>query len=120
MARVLVVEDDPDSRKLIRQRLERAGHVPDEAVTGEGALRLLRESEYDLVVLDVGLPGISGWEVARRAASDPGIGDCAILFASVVERDDTPQDIVVKGWLAKPFTSRDLNHAVEEILDGTG
>lgn len=120
MARVLVVEDDVDSRKLICHRLKRTGHVTDEAATGEGAVRLLREGKYDLVVLDVCLPGISGWEVAHRMASDPMIGDCAILFASVVDRDDIPQDVVVRGWLAKPFTSSDLNHAVEEILDGTG
>ena len=120
MVRVLVVEDDPDSRKLICHRLQRAGHVPEAAATGEGALRLLSEGAYELIMLDVNLPGISGWEVARRVASDPKIARSPILFVSVVDRDETPQDIVVRGWLAKPFTSSDLNHAVKEILHGTG
>ena len=119
MARVLVVEDDPDSRKLICHRLQRAGHVPEAAATGEGALRLLSEGAYELM-LDVNLPGISGWEVARRVASDPKIARSPVLFVSIVDRDETPQDIVVRGWIAKPFTSSDLNHAVKEILHGTG
>ncbi len=70
MARVLVVEDDADARRLICHRLKRAGHDVEEAATGEGALRLLSQSEYQLVMLDVVLPGISGWEVARQVGSD--------------------------------------------------
>jgi CheY-like chemotaxis protein len=119
MARVLVVEDDPDSRKLICHRLRRAGHVPEATATGEGALRLLSKGACELIMLDVNLPGISGWEVARRVASDPKVARL-ILFVSIVDRDETPQDIVVEGWLDKPFTSSGLNHAVEEILHGTG
>ena len=120
MARVLVVEDDADSRKLICYRLERAGHTAEVAATGEGALGLLSENEYELVMLDIMLPGISGWEVARRMASDPRTARSPILFMSVTERDDAPQDISIRGWLAKPFTSRDLSGAVEEILDDPG
>jgi DNA-binding response OmpR family regulator len=73
MARILVVEDDADSRRLIIcHPLKRAGHVAEEAATGEGVLRHLSEAEYDLVMLDVVLPGISGWQVAWELASYTG------------------------------------------------
>ncbi len=120
MARILVVEDDADSRRLICHRLKRAGHVVEEAATGEGALRHLSEAEYDLVMLDVVLPGISGWQVARELASYDRIARSPILFVSVVDRGEAPQDICVKGWLAKPFTSSGLNDAIEELLHDLG
>ncbi|MDP9458440.1 MAG: response regulator [Actinomycetota bacterium] len=126
MARILVVEDDADARKLICLRLKlclrlkRAGHVVEETVTGEGALRLLSQAEYELVTLDVMLPGISGWEVARRVASDNSAAASRILFVSIMDRDEAPQDISIRGWLAKPFTRGELNDAVEEILDDLG
>ncbi len=118
MARILIVEDDADSRSLIKHRLERAGHVAEGAAMGEGALRLLSTSEYDLVMLDICLPGISGWEVAHRIAADPETSHLPVLFVSVMERDEAPQGVSMKGWLAKPFTGKSLNRAVEEILDG--
>lgn len=120
MARILVVEDDADTRRLLCHRLKRAGHVVEEAATGEGALHLLSEAEYELVILDVILPGISGWQVARRLASDDRAARSPILFVSIVDRDEVPEDILVKGWLAKPFTSSGLNEAVEEILHDLG
>ena len=120
MASILVVEDDSDLRKLIRLRLERTGHTVEEAATGEEALGLVSENPYDLVVLDVQLPGIDGWEVARKLAANPKTARSQILFASVVEREDAPRDVVVRGWLAKPFAKKDFNRAVEEILDELG
>ncbi len=70
----------------------------------------------DLIVLDIGLPGISGWEVARHVGSDDRVADIPILFVSVTDPDDVPDDIVVRGWLGKPFTSKALADAVREIM----
>jgi two-component system chemotaxis response regulator CheY len=83
MVRVLVVEDNSDLRGLIRHRLTRAGHTVEEAATGEGALRLLHEREYDLQTLDIHLPGISGWHLAREIASDPKIAHVPIVVVSI-------------------------------------
>ncbi len=115
MVRILVVEDDADCRGLIKHRLERGGHTVQEAATGEGALRFLSKSEYDLVILDIYLPGISGWEVAHRIAADPETSHLPVLFLSVSERDEAPQDVRSKGWLSKPFTNQDLKQAVEKM-----
>ena len=96
------------------------GHTVEETATGEGALRLTSENPYDLVILDVLLPGVDGWEVARKLAENPKTARSQILFASVVEREDAPRDVVVRGWLTKPFASKDFDRAVEEILDELG
>lgn len=116
MARVLVVEDDSDVCGLIRHRLNRAGYTVEATPTGEGALRLLHEKEYDLIMLDVNLPGISGLKVAREIATNPEIAPLPIVFVSVLERDEAPQDLVIKEWVTKPFTAQQLKRSVEEAL----
>lgn len=116
MARALIVEDDPDVRALLRRHLQKAGHTVTELATGEAALRLLRQQDFDLVLLDIILPGISGWEVARQMSSDPGLTHSSILFVSVVDRDDTPHDIHVAGWVTKPFSGKDLGQAIKDLL----
>lgn len=65
MARILVVEDEADVRQLSRNLLELLGHQVDEASSGEQAVVRLRTQGYDIVLSDLGLPGMDGWGVAR-------------------------------------------------------
>ncbi len=116
MARVLVVEDDPDLCGLICHRLKRAGHTVEATPTGEEALRLLHEKEYNLMMLDVNLPGINGWKVAHEIATNPEIAPLPIVIVSVLERDDAPQDLIINEWVTKPFTAQQLKRSVEEAL----
>lgn len=76
---VLVVEDDPAHRYAVRRILESAGYAVEEAATGEEGLAAAREGGFDLVVLDVNLPGLSGFEVCRRLKSDPATAGVAVL-----------------------------------------
>jgi len=69
--RILVVDDTPETRRLMRRVLERAQIVVTEAETGEAGLDAIRRDRPDAVVLDLRLPGISGFEVARAVRSDP-------------------------------------------------
>ena len=66
MASVLVVDDEPDIRYLVRELLERAGHDVVEAGDGTEALRIFFSSRPDLVVLDVSMPGLDGWGTLER------------------------------------------------------
>jgi CheY-like chemotaxis protein len=68
---VLVIEDDDDAREVMALILRSCGAVPRTAVTGEDGLRLMGEECFDAVICDLGLPGIDGFEVARRARSLP-------------------------------------------------
>ena len=66
MTSILVVDDDDDIRALVGELLERAGHVVIKAPDGESALKLFYSRQPDLVVLDVSMPGLDGWEVLKR------------------------------------------------------
>jgi len=66
MTSILVVDDDEDIRALVGELLERAGHGVIKAPDGESALKLFYSRKPDLVVLDVSMPGLDGWEVLNR------------------------------------------------------
>jgi two-component system, sensor histidine kinase len=68
---VLVIEDDADAREVLALMLRSCGAVPRTAATGEDGLRLMDEERFDAVICDLGLPGIDGFEVARRVRSSP-------------------------------------------------
>ena len=82
MSRILVVDDEPDQRFLLRRLLERAGHEVSEAHHGAAALQAVRESAPDLVVTDVMMPVMDGVELIRCLRGDPATAYIPILAAS--------------------------------------
>ncbi len=116
MARILVVDDDPHIREVLRFALAKAGHVVDEAADGSAALHVFEAHAPDLVVLDIGLPETDGFEVCRvlRRSSD-----VAILFLS--SRDDELDRVLGlelggDDYVVKPFSPRELVARVKRIL----
>src|SRR5205085_12526286 len=79
-ARVLVVEDDEATRGALRALLDDAGYVCDEAPDGERAVEAMRDAPFDLVVLDLGLPGMFGADVHRQLRRDPRTRFLPIVF----------------------------------------
>jgi DNA-binding response OmpR family regulator len=117
MARILVVDDEPRILEVVEAYLVRDGHEVAGAANGDDALRLALESEPDLVVLDVMLPGRSGFEVLRglRAA---GRGVPVIMLTA---RDDVIDrvaglEIGADDYVTKPFEPRELVARVGAIL----
>jgi two-component system OmpR family response regulator len=111
---VLVVEDDPDVRDLLTRRLVILGHAVLAAASGEEALELATASPPALVLLDIRLPGIDGWEVLRRLRSTAATADAAVLVVSVLDPpDDHPP---VDGYLIKPFRITSIDRLVAGIL----
>ena len=82
MPRILVVDDEPDQRFLLRRIFERAGHEVTDAGDGAAALRAVRESPPDLVVTDMMMPVMGGAELIRRLRSEPATAGIPILAAS--------------------------------------
>lgn len=68
--RIVIVEDSGDSREMLRYLLEHAGHAVHEAADGPSGLRIILELRPDIALVDVGLPGLDGYEVARRVRAD--------------------------------------------------
>jgi DNA-binding response OmpR family regulator len=111
---VLVVEDDPDVRDLLTRRLQSLGHAVLAASSGEEALDLAGASPPSLVLLDIRLPGMDGWEVLRRLRSAAATADAAVLIVSVLDPPD--EHPPVDGYLIKPFRITSIDRLVAGIL----
>src|SRR6476659_5830469 len=108
MARILVVDDEPQIRKALSVNLRARGYDVDLAPTGEEALRLAAEHHPDLVLLDVGLPGIDGIEVVKGIR---GWSEVPIIILSVreAERDKVAAlDAGADDYVTKPFGMDEL------------
>jgi DNA-binding response OmpR family regulator len=119
-SRVLVVDDDARIRALLRLYLERDGHRVVEADDGPGALRAMREQACDLVLLDVMLPGLDGFEVCRQLREET---DAAIVLLTA--RGGDPDKVVgldlgADDYVVKPFSPRELVARVEAVLRRSG
>jgi len=118
-ARVLLVEDEPAIRALCRINLNLAGIETLEAADGEEALELVRAERPDLVLLDVMLPRIDGWEVATRLREDDATREIPVVFLSArTDRGDRARgdELGGVGYVAKPFDPAALAAFVRETL----
>jgi two-component system cell cycle response regulator DivK len=79
VAKILLVEDNELNRDMLSRRLTRRGYTVVVAEDGEQALDLARSERPDLVLMDMSLPGIDGWEATRRLRADPGIAGIRVI-----------------------------------------
>ncbi|MGH8963155.1 MAG: response regulator [Jatrophihabitantaceae bacterium] len=116
--RLLLVEDDDDSAALFTSHAERLGHRVVRARNGEDAVRTAENSTIDLAVVDLLLPGVSGWDVVRALHSGNTTASCPIVVCSVLDRQDYPKG--VQGRLPKPYTRRQVEQMLQRLLPGAG
>lgn len=114
--RILVIDDDPKITSFLRRALSYEGYDVDIANSGEEGLRIAREHELDLVVLDVMLPGIDGFEILRRLRAG---GDVPVMMLTA--KDDLSDrvkglDIGADDYLVKPFAVEELIARVRALL----
>ena len=103
---VLVVEDDPDHNEMIGAYVRLAGYTYRPALDGDAALRALREKAPALVLLDLMLPGIDGFEVCRQMRADEATRDVPVVILSAVNEPDArrrAQELDVRAYITKPF-----------------
>ena len=119
--RVLVVDDDSAVRNVVRLALERAGCSVSEASSGEDAISITAASMPDLVVLDIGLPGMSGLEVLGAIRLEQADLPVILLTANGEEPDRVfGLKLGADDYLAKPFSPRELVARVEAVLRRSG
>ena len=119
--RILVVDDDAAVRMVLQLAFERTEYQVDAAEDGEGALALARQTPPDLMLLDIGMPGMDGLEVCRRLKAEPATSGIKIvlLTARVQERDrEIGMAAGADGYLTKPFSPRAVIAYVDEALAG--
>ncbi len=117
---ILHVDDDDANRYVHTRMLQRAGFNVIEASTGQQALQLVAETKLDLIVLDVKLPDIHGFEVCRRIKADPTTASIPVLHlsASFVQMEDKAEALEggADGYLTQPVESRELIATVNALL----
>ena len=119
MGRVLVIEDNPTNLKLVRDVLQFAGYEVLEATTGEEGVALTAQCEPDLVLMDLQLPGIDGWEALRRLRESPptrSVPVVAVTAFAMREDRDHALSHGFDGYLEKPISVRALPEQVRGFM----
>ena len=115
---VLIVDDDEKLREYIRVNLEAEGYLVREAGSAEEGLEALEEESPDLILLDVMMPQVDGWETLRRIQEHTGIGAIpVIMFSGQVDTSASEAESRgVQGFIGKPFDPRSLIESTKQQL----
>ena len=115
--KILIVEDEPKTGEYLRQGLHEAGFVVDLAQTGLDGLHLAEQGEYELVILDVMLPGLNGWEVLKNMRQR-GLEMPAMFLTARDQVEDRVKglELGADDYLVKPFSFAELLARVRTIL----
>jgi DNA-binding response OmpR family regulator len=119
---VLVVDDEPEIRDLIALNIEAAGHRVHKAVDAPSALRIARDHAPDVIVLDVMLPGLDGYELLRLLKSDGSLSAVPVVMLTALDDPESRIRGGIEGalrYVTKPFTRRELVGAIEDVLGKT-
>ena len=119
-ALILIVEDNDKNRKLVRDVLTAKGYRLVEAETGEDGVRLGREQNPALVLMDIQLPGINGIEALRQLRADPATAGIPVIAVTASAMTQDRQKILAAGFDAyqsKPISIRPFLDLVREVLD---
>jgi CheY-like chemotaxis protein len=120
--RVLVIDDEPDIRSLVAMILEGNGHTIIEAGDGKTGLELLESERPDVVLLDLRMPVIDGWEFMRRVRDTNLTDGVRMIGVSAHASPDSIREAKEAGcdaYVSKPFTMDDLLAAVESSTNAT-
>jgi two-component system response regulator VicR len=118
--RILVVDDEQDIRQLVALIAEASGYEVVQASNGLEGLAALEQQEFELVILDIMMPEMDGWDVCRHIKSRPRTKDLPVLILTVRSQ---PLDKVIgmevvnaDDYLTKPFERRELLDAIERLV----
>jgi CheY-like chemotaxis protein len=121
VAQIMVVDDDPDTVSILARHLQSEGYVAIEATSGPECLRIIHAHQVDVILLDLMMPGMDGFEVCRALKSDPHTA--AIPIIMITARDDMDaraegMRLGVSDFLAKPVFRRQLANRIRAQLEG--
>ena len=117
--RILVVEDQEDNRRIMRDLLASVGYEIVEAVTGEDGVRIAETHAPDLILMDIQLPGLDGYEATRRIKANPSLGHIPIIAVTSYALSGDDAKAVEAGcdaYVSKPYSPRALLAKIREFL----
>ena len=115
--RILVVDDEPNIRKVLRAHLRRAGYAVEEAEDGRAALTWLNEEPFDLVISDLKMPGLDGMSLLARCRDDyPGLPVILITAHGTVDSAVEAIKLGARDYITKPFDHDELQKVIQQAL----
>ncbi len=122
MPRILAVDDEPNIVRLIQVNLEREGYTVETANNGAQALAKIKANRPDLLVSDVMMPEMDGFELLANVRRDPALADLPIIMLTAKAQDKDVMEGYTRGadmYLTKPFNPNELKQFVKRILQST-
>ena len=120
MAKILVVDDEPDIVRFVVKTMESRGHDVSKAVNGKLAIEQVAKDRPDVIILDLNLPEMDGFEVCRRLKCDPETSDIPIVMMSAayvtIEDARHGAETGADEYVVKPFLSEVLVNNVERLI----
>jgi len=119
MTRILAVDDSPLMREMVRIALDSAGFEVEQAVDGQQALDMARQSEFDLILSDVNMPEMNGIELIRALRQERSYRHTPILMLTTEaspERKREGKQAGATGWIVKPFDPAQLVATMQRVL----
>lgn len=123
MAKILIAEDEPDIRDLVKFTLSYAGHEVVAVGNGAEAVEVARTEQPDLILMDVRMPRMTGYEACAAMKADPLTSDIPVVFLSAKGQEAEIQTGLEAGaaeYLLKPFAPMELSQRVNELLQKFG
>ncbi|MGF1506192.1 MAG: response regulator [Anaerolineae bacterium] len=117
--RILVIDDDPDLLVLLSKMLSRIGAPPETAQNGTDGLALLSQEPFDLLILDLMLPDMDGFDVLEQVRSNETLADMPVLILSALADPNTINkgyEMGADGYLTKPYLPNTLTSRVRAVL----
>ncbi|MFQ6029481.1 MAG: response regulator, partial [Dehalococcoidia bacterium] len=115
---VLVVDDEPLVADVFRAFLESSGHRAVTCLNGTYALQIFQQEDFDLAVVDLGMPNMDGWEFSRRIHQiSPSFPIIVATGWNVSLEDGTDQGVQVQAVLKKPFGKQELTQAIDQAME---
>ena len=117
--RILVIEDQEDNRRIVRDLLTSVGYAMIEAGTGEEGVTLAEAHRPDLILMDIQLPGMDGYEVTRRIKANPALAAIPIIAVTsyaLSGDEDKAKAAGCDAYIAKPYSPRQLLAKIREYL----
>lgn len=122
MGKVVVCEDDPTIQKLIRAGLRSSGHSVRLAADGAEGLRLIEQDRPDLIVTDVSMPRMDGFQLGDAVRAHAELRDIPLMYMTASVEQAAIEECYRHGataYLAKPFTVADLRERIDQLIRGS-
>ncbi|WP_287154962.1 response regulator [Candidatus Solincola tengchongensis] len=119
--KIMIIEDNQVIVELLERRISRQGYSVVTCLDSEAALRVCREEKPDLVILDILMPGKSGWEIMEDLKSNPDTASIPIIVSTVKNRPEDVEkarELQAADYIAKPYVFSDLLERIERVLGG--